>query len=315
MAHEESHPLGHAHLSAGADVRRLATAFILIAGFLVVEVVAGILAESLVLLSDAAHMLADAGALALSLLAIRLAARPARGNLTYGLKRAEILSAQANGATLLVLAALIVYEGIDRLISPADPDGLVILLVAIGGTAVTGVATWQLARANRESLNVEGSYQHLLTDLVAFAATAAAGAVILGTGFARADGIAALFVAAIMLRAAFRLLRDSGRVLLEAAPAGTSVADIGAALAAHPAVAEVHDLHVWEVTSGFPSLSAHVLVRPRADCHDVRRELDVLLRERFRIEHSTLQVEHAGEPGLLTIEPVSERSSPGSGRR
>jgi cobalt-zinc-cadmium efflux system protein len=266
------------------------------------EVVVGILASSLALISDAAHMLTDAGALAMSLLVIRLAARPAGGNLTFGLRRSEILSAQANGATLLVLAGLIVYEAVRRLISPPEPAGLAMLAVALAGIVVNVAATWQLSRANRESLNVEGSFQHVLTDLYAFVATAIAGGVILATGYVRADPLAALFVAAIMVRAAWRLLRDSGRVLLQIAPAGLQVDEVGTAMASHPGVVEVHDLHVWEVTSGFPTLSAHVLVRPDADCHGIRRELERMLADRFDVEHTTLQVEHALGRELVQIE-------------
>jgi cobalt-zinc-cadmium efflux system protein len=257
------------------------------------EVVVGILADSLALLSDSAHMLTDAGALAMSLIVLRLAAQPAGGNRTFGLRRSEILSAQANGAALLVLACLIVYGAIRRLISPLDAHGGAILVVALVGIAVNLVSTWQLAGANRQSLNIEGSFQHLLTDLFAFIATAIAGAVILATGWVRADPIAALLVAALMLRAAWRLLRDSGRVLLDIAPAALPVQEIGTAMAAHPGVVEVHDLHVWEVTTEFPTLSAHVLVEPGADCHGIRHELEGLLRDRFELEHTTLQVEHA----------------------
>jgi cobalt-zinc-cadmium efflux system protein len=162
-----------------------------------------------------------------------------------------------------------------------------------------------LARANRESLNIEGSYQHILTDLAAFVATAIAGAVVLLTDFTRADGIAALFVAALMLRAAYMLLRESGRIFLEAAPRGLDPQEIGRRMAAVAGVAEVHDLHVWEVTSGFPALSAHILVGNDTDCHDDRRALDVLLHDEFDIAHTTLQVDHEGEE-LLEIE-VSPR--------
>src|SRR6476661_306120 len=246
------------------------------------EVVAGILADSLALLTDA-------GALLVSLVVLRLAAQPAGGNRTFGLRRSEILSAQANGAALLVLAGLIVYGAVRRLVSPPDADGAVILVVALVGIGVNFLATWQLAGANRRSLNIEGSFQHLLTDLFAFIATAIAGGVILAAGWVRADPVAALLVAALMLRASWRLLRDSGRVLLDIAPAGLSVEEIGTAMAAHPHVVEVHDLHVWEVTTEFPTLSAHVLVEPGADCHGIRRELEVVLRERFGLEHTTLR--------------------------
>jgi cobalt-zinc-cadmium efflux system protein len=296
------HEHDHAHgASDESDAKWLTIALGLIVAFMAVEVVAGILAHSLALLSDAAHMLTDAGALLLSLLVIRLVDRPAGGNLTFGLKRTEILSAQANGATLLVLAGLVVYEGIHRLVTPPEPEGLVILVVALVGIAVNLAATWSISRANRQSMNVEGSFQHILTDLYAFVATVVAGIVILTTGFARADAIAALLVAALMLRAAIGLLRDSGRVLLEAAPEGMSVDEIGRALAEHPHVASVHDLHVWTIGSGFPALSAHVLVHPGDDCHAIRRELEALIDRRFGIEHTTLQVDHEGERQLLTI--------------
>jgi len=304
---------GHTHARVGAetDSRRLTAALALILAFMAGEVVVGIVAHSLALLSDAAHMLTDASALGLSLIVIRLVARPARGDLTFGLKRAEILSAQASGFTLLVLAGLVGYEGVSRLVSPPQPQGLPILVVALVGVVVNLAATWQLSKANRESMNVEGSFQHILTDLVAFVATAIAGAVILATGWVRADAVAALFVAAIMLRSAYGLLRNSGRVLLEAAPDGMSVDEIGQALAAHSHVASVHDLHVWEVSSGFPSLSAHVLVHPGDDCHTIRRELEQVLRERFEIEHTTLQVDHSDDARLLTIEPTSRTAPPG----
>ena len=297
-----AHSHGHSHdISEHADTKRLGAALGLIVGFMAVEVVVGILAHSLALLSDAAHMLTDAGALLMSLWVIRLVKRPSVGNLTFGLKRSEILSAQANGGTLLVLAGLILYEGVHRLVSPPPAGGLAILIVALGGIAVNLLATLQLSRANRRSMNIEGSFQHILTDLIAFIVTAVAGALIVATGWTRADGVAALVVAAIMLRSAWGLLRDSGRVLLEAAPEGLDVAEIGRALAGHPHVASVHDLHVWEISSGFPSLSAHVLVHEGDDCHAIRRELEHLLRQRFHIDHSTLQVDHASDAALVQI--------------
>jgi cobalt-zinc-cadmium efflux system protein len=289
--HGHSH--GHAHGAGEEDARRLGLALALIVAFMAGEIVAGILAHSLALLSDAAHMLTDAGALAMSLVVLRLAAQPVRGNRTFGLRRSEILSAQANGAALLVLAGLVVYGAVRRLVSPPPAHGGWILGVALVGIGVNLAATWQLAGANRQSLNVEGSFQHVLNDLYAFIATAVAGGIILATGWVRADPFAALFVAALMLRAAWRLLRDSGRVLLDIAPAGLPVDEIGTAMASHPGVVQVHDLHVWEVTTEFPTLSAHILVEPGADCHGIRRELEALLNDGFGLEHTTLQVDHA----------------------
>ncbi len=274
--------------------RRLLLALALIVGFMAVEVAVGVLAHSLAVVSDAAHMLTDAAAVGLSVFAVRLSAKPAGGAMTFGWRRAEILAAQVNGATLLVLAVAIVYSAIGRLISPPRVAGWPMVAVALAGIAVNGIATATLAGAGRGSLNVEGVYQHMLTDLYAFLGTAVAGGVILLSGFDRADPIASLLVAALMGLSAYRLLRESGRVFLEAAPRGLDPQRIGRALAAWPGVVEVHDLHVWEVSSGFPALSAHVLVGRGADCHGVRRELEGVLGERFGVEHTTLQVDHEG---------------------
>lgn len=306
-AHGPDAPLEHSHaVSPDADRSRLAVALSLILGFMVAEVTVGILANSLALLSDAAHMLVDAGAIGLSLVAIHLAARPAKGAMTFGFKRAEILSAQFNGATLLVLALLIVYEAINRLVKPPAVEGGLVLIVALAGILVTLAAAYTLAKANRESMNIEGSFRHALTDLAAFIFTAIAGVVILATGFGRADGIASLLVAAIMLRTSYGLLKASGRVFLEAAPEGLDPDAIGRRMASQPGVAEVHDLHVWEVTSGFPALSAHVLVRKESDRDDVSLELKRLLHDEFGIDHTTLQVEHE-PPQLLEIEQPEQR--------
>ncbi|MHB8491371.1 MAG: cation diffusion facilitator family transporter [Solirubrobacteraceae bacterium] len=284
---------GHTHgVSADADARKLTIALGLIAAFMAVEIGVGVVAHSLALLSDAAHMLTDAAAIALSLLAVRLAARPAVGALTYGFKRVEILAAQANGVTLVVLGAVITYEAIHRLVSPPQVRAAPVVAVALVGIAVNLVATWTLAKANRGSLNIEGSFQHIRVDLYAFAATAVAGTTILLTGFQRADPMASILVALLMFRSGYVLLKASGRVFLEAAPEGLEPGAVGRALVAEPGVVEVHDLHVWEVTSGFPALSAHVLVGADSDCHAARRALERMLRDDFGIDHTTLQVDH-----------------------
>ncbi len=287
------------HLRSSGDQRRLAAALTLILAFMLGEVIIGIVAHSLALMSDAGHMLTDAGAVGLSLVAMRLARRPPKGGLTYGLKRAEILSALANGVTLFVLAGLIVYEAIHRLLSAPPVMAQYVLAVALVGVAVNLAASRQLGSVERRSLNVRGSYQHVLTDLYAFAATAIAGIVILLTGFDRADAIASLLIAALMLGAGTKLMKAAARVLLEAAPADMSPLQIAEAMGRHPLVVDVHDLHVWEITSGMPSLSAHILVRPGENCHRVRRDLERVLGERFHIEHTTLQVDHAGATDQL----------------
>jgi cobalt-zinc-cadmium efflux system protein len=289
------HGHGHGHgVSADADRKLLGGALALILAFMAAEVIVGFAAGSLALITDAAHMLTDAAAIALALIAIRLSARPPAGGYTYGLKRVEILSAQANGITLLLLAAFFVYESVNRMIHPPDVEGALVLITGVVGIVVNLIATWLISKANRSSLNVEGAFQHILNDLFAFVATAIAGLVVLLTGFARADSIAALVVAALMLRAGWGLVRASGRIFLEASPAGLDPDDIGARLAGLPDVAQVHDLHIWEITSGQPALSAHVLVAPGADCHAVQVRIEQCLRELHHLDHTTLQVDHAG---------------------
>ena len=299
-AHDHAHHHQHV-ISADADRGKLRLALGLILGFMLVEVAAGVIAGSLALLSDAAHMLTDAAAVGLALTALGLAARPPSGRFTFGLGRAEILSAQVNGAALLVLAGIIGFEAVRRLTDPPDVEGGLVIVVGLLGAGVNLAAAWALARAERRSLNLEGARAHVLTDLYASLGAALAGAVVLLFGVREADPIAALLVALLMLRTAWSLLRDSARVLLEGAPAGMDPEAIGQALARHPGVVEVHDLHVWEVTTDFPALAAHVLVAPGDDCHRIRHELEGVLDERFSIRHTTLQVdhEHAGE--LLDI--------------
>jgi cobalt-zinc-cadmium efflux system protein len=286
----------HQHgVSAETQVRPLAVALALIVAFMAAEVVLAVVADSLALLSDAAHMLIDAAALGMSVWAARLALRPAAGRMTFGFRRAEILAAQANGVTLLLLGGLIVVEALRRLSAPPDVDGPIVVATALVGALVNVLALRQVARANRANLNVEGSFRHLLTDLYAFAGTAVAGAVIWATGFEQADAIASLAVAGSMLWAGWPLVRRSGRVLLEAAPEGLSPDEITAVMRSHSGVTDVHDLHVWEISSGFPALSAHVLVGRGEDCHGIRRELEAVLHERFGLEHTTLQVEHTSD--------------------
>ncbi|WP_406271320.1 cation diffusion facilitator family transporter [Nocardia sp. NBC_00881] len=294
MAHEHEHDHTHGHgVSVDADRRWLTVALTLIAGFMAVEVVVGLLANSLALLSDAAHMLTDAASIVLALGAIRLAARPARGKYTYGYKRAEILSAQANGITLLVLAGWLTYEAVRRLLQPPEVTGGLVVVTALVGIVINIAAAWAISKANRSSLNVEGAFQHVLNDLYGFIATAVAGFVVLVTGFARADAIATLIVVALMIKAGLGLVRESGRIFLEAAPAGVDPDALGHRLVEIDGVDEVHDLHVWQITSGDIALSAHVLVQAGADCHGLRQRIERLLDHGYGITHTTLQVDHS----------------------
>jgi cobalt-zinc-cadmium efflux system protein len=242
------HARGHSHApGAGADKRYLLIALALLAAFMLGEVIVAVISGSLALLSDAGHMLSDVGAIGGALWAIRLAARPAAGAWTFGWKRAEILSAAGNGITLLVVSGIVAVEAVTRLIHAPR----------VGGGPVVVVAA---ARANRSSLNVQGAFRHVLTDLYGFIGTLIAGVIIVATGFTRADAIASLIVVALMLKAAWELLRDSGRILLEAAPKATDLDQVRAHLLANEHVHGLHDLHAWTVTSDLPALSAHIVI-------------------------------------------------------
>ena len=295
------HDHGPVRPEAAADRRLLGLSLALLVAFMAAEVAVGLLASSLALLADAGHMLSDAAALALALLAATLAARPAGGRWTFGFGRAEILAAQANGLTLALLGLWIIYEAARRLTDPPEVEAGLVGVVALVGIAVNLAVLALLSRAERKSLNVRGAYLHIATDLAAFLGTGAAAGLILLTGWDRFDALASLFVAALMLAASWTLLRESGRIFLEGAPSSAPPADVGRAIVAHPGVVEAHDLHVWTVTDGFPALSAHVLVDPGADCHRIRLELETMLRERFGIDHTTLQVEHVGSARGLEI--------------
>jgi len=298
---------GHGHHHA-ADRWRLAGALALIAGLLVAEVAVGIVAGSLALLADAGHMLTDAAALALALVAAGVAARPPGGRWTFGFRRVEILAALANGTTLALVGIWIVYAAVRRLVSPADVHGGLVLVLAGAGIAVNLAAAALLLRPSRESLNVRGAFLHVATDVAAFAGTAVAGALILLTGWDRFDPLASLAVAALIFWSSANLLRESSRILLDISPGEMPPEKVADAMLAVPDVVEVHDLHVWTVGSGFPSLSAHVLVRPEGDCHDARRALAEMLSQRFGLEHTTLQVEHARQQRSVGTELPLVRS-------
>jgi cobalt-zinc-cadmium efflux system protein len=285
--------------------RALAIALGLIAAFMAVEVVASVLAHSLALLADAGHMLTDAGAIGGSIWAMHLAGRPSSPVWSYGLKRAEILAAAANGVTLLVVGMLVGVEAIRRLVHPHAVHAVPMLVVALVGAGVNVVATWMLARANRGSLNVEGAFQHLLTDLYGFIGTAAAAVAILVTGWQRADPVVSLLVVVLVLRAAWGLLKASGHILLEGTPEAVDLDEVRRHLGELDEVIAVHDLHAWTLTSELPALSAHVVVTD-ACLQDgtAGRVLDHLQRcltDHFDVEHSTFQLEaatHADhEPG------------------
>lgn len=291
---------GHSpHASAHADRRWLAAALAVIVAFMIGEVVAGLIAHSLALLTDAAHMLTDAAALGVAVAASYLAQRPARGRYTYGFARADALSGQANGITLVVLAILFAVEAVRRLIHPSAVTGGVVVVVAAIGIVVNAAATSLATRADRDdhhSLSVRGVVAHLVTDLWAFVATVIAGVIVLTTGWNRADPIASLVVAAVMVWTGWRLVHAAGRVFLEAAPTGVDLDALAGDLVGTQGVAEVHDLHVWQLGPATTALSAHVLVRTSYDCHEVAARLRGMLHDRHEVGHVTLQTDHADAP-------------------
>jgi cobalt-zinc-cadmium efflux system protein len=300
----------HAHDHDG-DRRALTAALVLILLYMAGEIAAGLVAGSLVLLADAGHMLTDAAALGLAIFAATMAAKPPRGRWTFGFKRLEVLAAQVNGLTLLVVGIWIVYGAIRRLVSPPDVEGAIVLFVALAGIAVNLVATLLLARSSRRSITMRGAFVHVANDLAAFVGTAIAGGLVIATGWNRFDPIASLAVAGLILWSSWGLLRESTRIFLESSPAEIDPEEVGRAIVGAGRVVEAHDLHVWTVTSGFPALSAHVLVEPGADCHAIRRRLERMLLERFELEHTTLQVDHAtGASAPIELGKTFRRRTP-----
>ena len=272
-------------------------ALTLIATFFVVEIVAAILGSSLVLFADAGHMITDVSALAMSAWALRLARRPAEARWTFGLRRAEILSAAVNGVSLVAVGLVILVEAIQRLVSPHPVNGTLVLVIALVGAAVNLGATTMLGRASRDNLNIRGAYVHVVTDLFAFIATAIAGVIIVVSHWQRADAVASLLVVALMAYAAWGLLRDAGRILLQGTPDNLDLDDVRTHLTGVAHVVDVHDLHAWSVATDLTTLSAHVVVE--STCFDdghAPQILDALqscLTEHFSVQHATFQLEPA----------------------
>ena len=291
--HDHSHGGAHDHGNAGR--RALTVVFVLTAGFMVVEVVGGLLTGSLALLADAGHMLSDAASLALALFAVWRARKPATPERSFGYKRAEILAALFNGVTLVAISLWIFYEAYSRLSEPPEILGGPMLAVAVLGLIVNVAGATILSRSAGESLNVEGALRHVLADVAGSVGAIAASVVIITTGWVYADPLISALIGLLVLLSSWKLLRDSVNVLLEKAPRGLDVREIGTSMVRTRGVEEVHDLHVWTITSGFPALAAHVLVGRNEDCHARRRDLEKLLASDFGIEHTTLQVDHVGD--------------------
>jgi cobalt-zinc-cadmium efflux system protein len=278
--------------------RALALVLALVLGFAGVEALISVAAGSLALLADASHMLSDALALGLALFAAWLAHRPATPQRSFGWRRAEVLAALVNALVLVALGIAIVWAAIGRL---SDPPGVLGGWVLVAGVAglIVNVVSARILHGAGSGLNVRAAMLHVLADLASSVGVIVAGLVVLATGWEYADPIAAILIGTLVVASTAGVLRETVGVLLEGAPEGMDAREVGAAIASTEGVVGVHDLHLWTITSGFPALSAHVLVEAGADCHSIRRELEVLLRERFGLSHTTLQVEHA--PGLIKL--------------
>lgn len=304
VAHGHGHH-GHSHTISAegvANPRWLWAALWINVAITVLQVVAGIIAGSTALLADSAHVLGDAIAIGIALASVRIARRPATERYTFGFGRVEIVGAQINGATLLVLAGMLAVGAIVRLLDPPQVDGALVVATGIFGLLANVLAAWALLRANRQSMAVEGAYQHALMDAISsFAAIIAGVAVMLGVG-SRVDPILALMVTALMVRSGWGILTASTAVLLEGAPADVETHAVGTALCQVEGVVEVHDLHVWELTQGFPSVTAHVVVAPGTEPQAARFALERVLRERFAVSHSTLQVDVDHRDELIQLD-------------
>jgi cobalt-zinc-cadmium efflux system protein len=313
MAHSHSHE-GHSHGGGSQNVRTLATALAITATYTVAEVIGGLITGSLALLADAGHMLSDNFSLGLALFAFWLSAKPPTPERSFGYKRAEILAALVNGVTLVAISIWIFYEAYHRFQDPPEILGGWMMAVAVMGLFVNVAAAWVLMRSEAESLNLQGALRHVLADLAGSAGVIAAALIIVLTGWLYADPIISVLIGFLVLVSSWKLLKDSVSILLEQAPLGMDANEIGRKMVGVAGVEEVHDLHVWTITSGFPALAAHVIVGNDQDCHERRRELEKVLYREFGIEHTTLQVDHLGDhdsggPRLQFLPQIKRRAA------
>ena len=275
---------------------------------LVAGVVGGIVTGSLALLADAGHVLSDVGSIVLALIAARLALLPAAGRRTFGYQRSEVLAALVNGLLLVAVSVGIAIAAVGRLSDPPPIEGGGVLALGIVGLLGNAAVTYYLARGERADVNLEGVLRHSLADALGSLGVVVAGAFVLLGGSAIVDPIVGLLIAALVLASSWRLIKEPFDVLMEAAPADLDVDGMGAAICAEQGVRSVHDLHVWTVTSGFGAVAAHVVVAQGCDRDLVRRRLELVLVERFGIEHTTLQMEEEADQGLLSVENAPSKS-------
>ncbi len=289
-----SHDHDHRHDHRAGSRRRLALTLLLAAGYMVAEVVGGLLTNSLALLADAGHMLSDVAALGLSLFAVWIAERPPTSKRTYGYYRAEILAALANGATLIAISVYVFVEAYHRLWQPPEVQGPAMLVVAVGGLAVNLVGLWLLHGGRQESLNVHGAWLHVLTDALGSVGAIAAAVLIWAFGWAWADPVASVLIGLLVVYSSWRLLAESVSVLLESAPKGIDVDEVYRTIRGVPGVLAVHDLHVWSITSGLNCLSAHVVAAEGQPHAALLKTLQNEMHEKFGLDHLTIQIDPEG---------------------
>jgi cobalt-zinc-cadmium efflux system protein len=284
---------GHHHgpTRGARNRKRLAVTLVLVAAYMVAEVIGGVFANSLALLADAGHMLSDVAALGLALFAIWFAGRPAPPRRTYGYYRTEILAALVNGAGLVAISVLIFVEAIRRFRTPPEVEGGLLLGVALGGLAINLAGLWILHGGREESLNVKGAWLHVLTDALGSVQAIAAGGLILAFGWTWVDPLASLLIGALVIFSSWELIREAVSVLMESAPGHLDVDEVRNTILAHPGVIDVHDLHIWTIATGLDALSAHVAVEDGSAPPRLLGELSELLYDRFGIDHITIQIE------------------------
>ncbi|HEX8854950.1 MAG TPA: cation diffusion facilitator family transporter [Thermoleophilaceae bacterium] len=287
--HSHHHVHAHPHGSHHENKSLMVVALAINVALLAIGVAGWIAFDSVALLADAGHVLSDVGAIALGVFAATVAARPPTAKRTFGYARTEILAALANGVLLVAVAVLVFVEAIGRLNGSPDVGGGGVLAVGLIGLAGNAVATAVLQRGDREDINLEGVLRHSAADALGSLGVIVAGAVVLATGWDQADAVAGMLIGVLVLLGSWRLISEPVNVLMEGAPPGVNANEVGEAMARVEGVREVHDLHVWTVTSGFPALAAHVIVEPAHDPDEVRRRVEAVLKERFGIEHTTLQ--------------------------
>jgi cobalt-zinc-cadmium efflux system protein len=299
------HSHGHRHaleLRRADSRRRLWIALAINGALVAIEVAGGVITGSLAVLADAGHLLSDAGSIGLALFAASLASRPAAARRTFGYQRSEVLAALANGLLLVAVAIAVAIAAVGRLGDPPGIEGGGVLLLGLLGLAGNVAASVVLAGGGREDLNLEGALRHSLADALGSLGVIVAGAFVLLGGSPVVDPIVGLAIAALVLASSWRLIKEPIEVLMESAPEGLDVDAVGEAICGEPGVRSVHDLHVWTVTPGFGALAAHVVVVAGSDRDLISRRLEVLLHERFEIDHTTLQMEEEASQELLEVE-------------